>query len=109
MALIPNAIPAHPASSPHVLVLNSDNGRAESVSYAPIEFTDPRGVQWVYARIKLAASDVCGWPRPRDQKGRLEQFECEAGAIADAVAHVDNALLTAFWSFSTSLQTPVRL
>jgi UrcA family protein len=64
------------------------------VSYADLDLSTIAGAQTLYGRIRTAARSVCGY----EGRGVTDQAfwnACFRGAIADAVAKVNNPLLTA--------------
>jgi UrcA family protein len=68
--------------------------RSVTVSYRDLDLSSPEGANVLYRRIQAAAREVCGHPGA----DLLEQGiwkSCYRDAIADAVAKVDNPLLTA--------------
>jgi UrcA family protein len=68
--------------------------RSEKVSYRDLDLSTLEGAQALYTRIKTAARHVCAY-EGRDISGQAFSKACYQGAITDAVAKVNNPLLTA--------------
>jgi len=69
---------------------------AVTVSFRDLDLTTPQGTAILYLRIRNAARSVCG---PRDTvfvEERTRWSECVDESIANAVAKVGNARLTAY-------------
>lgn len=65
------------------------------VHFADLNLATPEGAQALYARIRVAAKQVCG---PEDDRNLMVfgmRRACMHKAIADAIAHVSSAQLTA--------------
>jgi UrcA family protein len=77
---------------------STDSGDTQSVKlrYRTAELATTRGAASLYSRIDRAAHDVCDdtW----EYALRPAFAACERSAIADAVAQVDNARLTAVYN-----------
>jgi UrcA family protein len=75
----------------------ADEVRSLSVHYADLDLERPADVARLYQRIRLAAEDVCG---PRLLTGshvpQSGYQRCFADAVAQAVARVDRAALSAY-------------
>jgi UrcA family protein len=76
------------ADSPHIL----------TVHYKDLDLSRPHDVAKLYNRIAVAADRVCG---PRSLTGshyKIADYEsCYADAIAQAVAHIDQASVTSYY------------
>jgi len=72
--------------------------RSSSVGFSDLDLSRSRDVARLYQRITLAADKVCG---PSSLTGAYSKsalyLSCYADAIAQAVAHVNHAGLTAYY------------
>jgi UrcA family protein len=75
------------------LAANGDNGKA-AVSVANVDFSSNAAVRDVYARLKVAATNVC---TTRIESARVNDVDavCVQRALADAVRAADRPQLTA--------------
>jgi UrcA family protein len=92
-AVVASAARATTAASPDA---NERSPQSTTVRYHEGALATLRGAQRVYYSIDRAAHEVC------DDTGEFDLRRsfaaCEQGAIADAVAEVDNAQLTAVYN-----------
>jgi len=65
------------------------------VQYADLDLTSASGAKILYRRIHAAAVKVCGIPDLMQLAAVAAAKACSDRAIADAVASIDNPLLTA--------------
>ncbi|MBS0377989.1 MAG: UrcA family protein [Proteobacteria bacterium] len=65
-----------------------------TVSYRDLDLTTPSGAHTLYDRIRTAARTVCGY-RGTQLTDQAFWDSCYRGAITEAVAKVNNPLLTA--------------
>ena len=75
--------------------LDSNATKTEKVSYADLDLSRPEGAKALYRRIQGAARSVCGGEPALDLGQRRIWQDCYNNAVADAVAKVNNPLLTA--------------
>ncbi len=66
-----------------------------AIDYSDVDLQTPAGASVLYGRIVRAAHAVCHEVPLLDVHRYLTWKSCSQGAIADAVATVDNPLLTA--------------
>jgi UrcA family protein len=69
--------------------------RSYKVSYAELNLSNEPGVEELYGRIRRAARRVCNRGQRVTLSTVVQERECRADAIADAVAQVKNARLAA--------------
>ena len=67
---------------------------AHAVRYEDLNLNTDAGVQALYKRIQGAAKEVCGGVDGRDLQVARAHQACVARAVADAVATVNNQMLT---------------
>ena len=67
---------------------------AHAVRYEDLNLKTDAGVQVLYKRIQGAAKEVCGDVDGRDLQVARAHQACVARAVADAVATVNNQMLT---------------
>jgi len=68
--------------------------RSITVSFRDLDLSNPDGAKTLYYRIQTAAKTVCG-PEETTMIGKTIWRGCVKGAVDDAVAKVNNPLLTA--------------
>ena len=78
--------------------------RSTTVSFRDLDLSNPYGVTTLYQRIKAAAEKVCGY-QGTDFIERSIWRGCVRGAVDDAVAKVNNPLLTALHTGRTPTVT----
>ena len=86
---------AMPASS--ALAASPNEVRQQSLNYSDLNLNSMSGVRRVYARIRKAASAVCG--ERQGVGSRITQRDwqdCYDRAVADAVAKLDKPALNAY-------------
>ena len=90
------AIPEIVVTAPVRLVPPGAEVRSKTVNFADLDVTKPAGAHALLTRITAAAKDVCSPdPGTKDQKAAADYKSCQTGAIDDAVARLNNALVTA--------------
>ena len=67
---------------------------SETVSYADLDVNKTEGAHALYNRLNRAAKNVCAPLRDRDLKRTQEHRSCVSEAVANAVAVVNQPLLT---------------
>ena len=67
---------------------------AQTVRFQDLNLNTDAGVQVLYKRIHGAANQVCGNFNVRDLEGARIHKACVERAVADAVATVNNQMLT---------------
>jgi UrcA family protein len=81
----------------------------QRVDYSDIDLSRAAGANALYERLQTAAREVC---RPLDSEQlalHKHYVNCRTRAVADAVARIDNPLLTALHEFKTGLPAPATL
>jgi UrcA family protein len=82
------------------------NVRTVKVSYADLDITTGKGSAVLYGRIRRAASRVCApLPAPREIRRYQQWKECQSSAISNAVATVNQPVLTAMHRSRTGQPT----
>ena len=71
-----------------------DAPASQRVSYADLDLRTNAGVDRLYARLRLAAADVCGRADFRDLKAKRAENACVAGAVNTAVLIPKNVGIT---------------
>ena len=77
-----------------------DDDRSETVKFADLNLGAPAGVEALYGRIHAAARRVC--EPPAGEPAGVSR--CVRKAEGDAIAKVNNPLLTAFYQKKTGSQ-----
>lgn len=65
------------------------------VSYDELNPNSDAGIRAIYAKLKTAATQVCGHYEVRDIRGARDWQRCHAEALNDAVARTRNARIAA--------------
>jgi UrcA family protein len=79
------------------------------VNFADLNVNTPAGVAVLFQRIRGAATQVCTVPGMRDLEMLAVTRACAAHAVADAVAQVNNPLLTGLYEIKTGVAPALRL
>ncbi len=84
----------------------STEGPVVSVRHADLDLTSQRGAEIMMARLKRAASNVCGEAEAENPSGALrrEMAACKEAALSEAVATLDAARVTELYR-AASVQT----
>jgi UrcA family protein len=83
---------------------NADQVRVVTVSKAGVDFSNPRSVGVLYARLKHAALKACS-PDSADHLLALPEQACVDQALARVVRHADKPLLTAAYQADATAQS----
>ncbi len=91
------AVPAAAERAPEAAMIEAGTGiRTVSIQYAPKELSTDSGRANLYARIKQAASEVCG-PTGMREAGNLTMASrnrrCAEQAVSGAMAQIDSVRL----------------
>jgi UrcA family protein len=90
------------ASLAGTVINTSDDGQVSArVSYGDLNLARTAGANALRGRIKMAAQQVCGFPRPVELEAVQESRECVAAAMASAQPAFDQALADAGNSSAT--------
>jgi len=73
----------------------SANNASEKIDYSDLNVSSPMGAKILLARIKGAANRLCGYYPEVDLGRRADHMACVRSVVNDAVAEVDNPVLTA--------------
>jgi UrcA family protein len=95
-ALLANGAIAAPAGE------RIDFGPSVTVRYSPADLATPRGAEVLYARLRLAANQVCPGADARDLMRAAPAKACYEAALAAAVLHVQQPRLTALHKRKTA-------
>jgi len=91
MAVLAAALTANPASAATV----TDRSRQTVVRYSDLDLSRPEDARRLYGRIRGAAREVCESLRATDLQRAQIYKQCMHKAVADAVAQVQSAQVTA--------------
>lgn len=75
-----------------------------AVSYADLNLAVPADADRLYARLQKAANRVCGQFKAMDLRARQQQRKCYRESLAQAVATVDHAAITALYRSDRSVK-----
>jgi UrcA family protein len=81
------------ACAPSAYSASSGEARSTKVSYGDLNIDSAAGAKTLYARIRTAAATVCA-PLDRDLVDRPSYRACIHQSIDNAVAKIDNRMLT---------------
>jgi UrcA family protein len=81
----------------------------ETVRFTDIDLSKPRGPSALYARIRMAARDVCRSLDRRDLESQDLVHQCVHRAIVDAVTKVDLPALYAVYKVKNPEAKEIRL
>ncbi len=73
------------------------NGVSVKVSYGDLNLEKYEGAKALYRRLQQASRQACGlrsFSRERSLKSHTEELDCYGNALSEAVAEIDNDLLT---------------
>ena len=73
------------------------------INYSDLNMSSPDGARVLLSRIKSAADRLCGYYADADLGRRAEHMKCVRETVNEAVAEVDNPVLTAL---NGGVQTP---
>jgi UrcA family protein len=76
------------------------------VSFADLNLNGEPGVQTLYGRLKVAATQVCAPFRGNSLRERTKWRECFNPALARSVAKIDEPMLTAYHLSRTGATEP---
>ena len=65
------------------------------INYSDLNVSTPVGAKVLLSRIKNAAENLCGYYPERDHGRRADHMACVRETVNDAVAQIDNPVLTA--------------
>jgi UrcA family protein len=80
-----------------------------TVKYADLNVSSPSGAATLYARISMAAAEVCRDLDGRDLRSKTVFNRCVHQAIADAVTKVDQPALYLVYDAKNSIPKPIML
>lgn len=83
------------ASIANTITDNDSEQVTATVSYADLNLANPEGSSELQGRIKTAAQDLCGMPRPVELADVQASRTCVAGALASAKPAFDMAVAAA--------------
>ena len=84
-------------SVPAIASAEEPKGRSEKVSYSDLNVDKRAGAQALYKRLQLASKRVCGVQSIKNAGSVSEvsnQRRCYRNALNEAVAKIDNPILT---------------
>jgi UrcA family protein len=81
----------------------------EKVKYSDLDISRPAGAGALYARIAIAANDVCSDQSHGDLSSKAIFSRCVHQAIANAVAEVDQPALYSVYNAKNAVPKPVML
>jgi UrcA family protein len=93
LALLGSSVSVHAAT-----VTVMDDRLQQTVSYADLNLNAPAGVATLYRRITSAARAVCRPLDGRDLASSQRHRDCVAESTAQAVQHIANPALTAYYN-----------
>ena len=73
------------------------------INYSDLNVSSPDGAKVLLSRIKNAADHLCGYYPGADLGRRADHMACVRATVSEAVAQVDNPVLTAL---NDAAQTP---
>jgi UrcA family protein len=88
------AIAALPATATHAE--STQIKRSETVHYGDLDLANQPGAVTLYRRLHLAATDVCSLPSEGRYPSGADYQRCVEQAMGDAVASVDQPVLTTY-------------
>ena len=74
-----------------------ENPLKHPVSYQDLDLSRPAGAETLYLRIKSAAENVCAPLNGKQMIEKVSRNACVAGAVARAVKHVNEPILTRYY------------
>jgi len=90
---------AAPAAEPYVTATTTDGVPAVAVKYGDLNLATERGARILFARIQVAADEVCPAVEDNRALGQIKAHTlCVRGAVSRAVEQVDSPRLAAVLS-----------
>ncbi|MGB5076339.1 MAG: UrcA family protein [Sphingorhabdus sp.] len=68
--------------------------KVKQVKHEDLDLSTANGQQRLKVRVKQAVKQVCGSPRAMTLRDRLDQNQCEAKAMANAMPKAERAIAT---------------